>query len=625
MLNIRHVPVGETLTLTRAPEAGRVQLWEADGVSTGVVRFASSAVPCVVYPEWWGAVTGDAVAANQGPIRQALLSLTARGGTVELGPGTYYCTDTLELLVPGCGSVYTITLKGTGNRSTVLMLSNASPTNGRFLSYNNTGGSQHRLDLQGLSIEQSATASVELVSWHSAVGIYCAGGPRESFWRDLYVATFTTGIELHDLWNNVYEHVLVYRCLNGVTVAGYHNNTDWRLLSLYKCGSSAGEGVGMSCVSAVSLRLTHFNAEEMKCNGLVLENCRGVVVQSAHFEGFTNARAIALRGLTGSPLADTQAWTEAVVIDGCYFWNALGVHISSGVRQVEMCQCVFSSGYPSGGYVGYNSQYGLAVASGTSLLYVEAIEYHDNAWLLAGAPTLHFSASWYPAFLERGRRLAPGAEPGGTGFTYQYGEIVWNRESAAPRGWQCIASGTTGTLAGVTGSITSGTNTLVVSTLSGLRTGQLLSIAGAGAAGAALLAQVILVNETTLTLYLSPNASTTVAGAAVSYSAPSWAVLGDQEQSVDYAASITPDFALGSLVRVGTLTGNVTINNPTNPPANGERVRFYFLTDGTGRTLTWDTNYRAATTSITANHRVILEFVSVDSVWYQVGTAQELS
>jgi hypothetical protein len=86
-------------------------------------------------------------------------------------------------------------------------------------------------------------------------------------------------------------------------------------------------------------------------------------------------------------------------------------------------------------------------------------------------------------------------------------------------GWVCTTSGTAGTLTGITGDITSGSPTLIVSSNSNnIFVGCFVTVAGAGAAAANLSAQVTAVSGTTITL--NTNAGTTVTGAAVTYTAP---------------------------------------------------------------------------------------------------------
>lgn len=88
----------------------------------------------------------------------------------------------------------------------------------------------------------------------------------------------------------------------------------------------------------------------------------------------------------------------------------------------------------------------------------------------------------------------------------------------------CMTAGTGGTLAGVTGGITSGQPTLVVNDASNIFVGAYLAVAGAGlAAGTRVIAKA------GNTLTLSGNAASTVAGAAVTYAAPAFKGFGAVE------------------------------------------------------------------------------------------------
>jgi hypothetical protein len=99
-----------------------------------------------------------------------------------------------------------------------------------------------------------------------------------------------------------------------------------------------------------------------------------------------------------------------------------------------------------------------------------------------------------------------------------------------------------------------------------------------------------------------------------------------QIQTIAYAASITPDIALGDAIEVGTLTGNITINNAANVQA-GAPFLFLLRTDSTARTLTWGANYRIAADSlriISASARVIVQFFPVSAtLYYQDGNPVE--
>ncbi|MEW5708787.1 MAG: hypothetical protein AB1830_07770 [Pseudomonadota bacterium] len=93
-------------------------------------------------------------------------------------------------------------------------------------------------------------------------------------------------------------------------------------------------------------------------------------------------------------------------------------------------------------------------------------------------------------------------------------------------------------------------------------------------------------------------------------------------QHIAYAPSITPDVRLGERVTVGTLTGNITINAPTNP-RRGARLEFVFAQDGTGnRTITWDVVFKkAADGAGAANQKGATAFLYDGANWVQVGGA----
>jgi hypothetical protein len=93
-------------------------------------------------------------------------------------------------------------------------------------------------------------------------------------------------------------------------------------------------------------------------------------------------------------------------------------------------------------------------------------------------------------------------------------------------------------------------------------------------------------------------------------------------QSVPYAPSITPDAALGERVIVGTLSGNLTINTPTNSRTGG-MLTFSFAQDPTGgRTITWNAAFKkAADGAGTANQKGATTFVYDGANWVQVSGA----
>jgi hypothetical protein len=103
----------------------------------------------------------------------------------------------------------------------------------------------------------------------------------------------------------------------------------------------------------------------------------------------------------------------------------------------------------------------------------------------------------------------------------------------------------------------------------------------------------------------------------------------DAVQSIAYAATITPDVQGGDYVKVGTLTGNITINNPVMAEGgtipSGARLTLDLTQDGTGsRTVTLGNAFAAGqyVASTAANARDIVEFRYDGTQWNLVNVTK---
>ncbi len=96
----------------------------------------------------------------------------------------------------------------------------------------------------------------------------------------------------------------------------------------------------------------------------------------------------------------------------------------------------------------------------------------------------------------------------------------------------------------------------------------------------------------------------------------------DLIQSPAYAASLTIDPNQGQIINVGTLTGNITINAPSNPQV-GQRLTLNYTQDATGaRTVTYASVFLASTLSAgTAGQKASQNFIYDGTNWIQSGGA----
>jgi hypothetical protein len=98
-------------------------------------------------------------------------------------------------------------------------------------------------------------------------------------------------------------------------------------------------------------------------------------------------------------------------------------------------------------------------------------------------------------------------------------------------------------------------------------------------------------------------------------------------QTISYASSITPDLSNGCFIRVGQLTGNITVQNPTHT-SNGMIMLIKFNNNSQGaKTITWGSEFtNVPYTSISQSKQAIVMFIRVDTgAWNQVGTVQEFN
>lgn len=93
-------------------------------------------------------------------------------------------------------------------------------------------------------------------------------------------------------------------------------------------------------------------------------------------------------------------------------------------------------------------------------------------------------------------------------------------------------------------------------------------------------------------------------------------------QTPVYAASYTPDPYNGEVVLM-TLTGAITVNNPTTAPYPGQRMTFVFVQDATGgRVVTWGSLFKQNwTPTTTASRRNTISFVYDGTNWQQISSA----
>lgn len=126
-----------------------------------------------------------------------------------------------------------------------------------------------------------------------------------------------------------------------------------------------------------------------------------------------------------------------------------------------------------------------------------------------------------------------------------------------------------------------------------------LTLAGSASPGSATIGNLVLWNATTADLFSDAgfaasdinrlSQSQTVSGVKTHTAATR-----GTPSSVSYSASLTLDFSAANNFEIGALTGNITINNPSNLTA-GQSGVITLVQDGTGgRTVSWGSYFKFA-------------------------------
>ena len=180
--------------------------------------------------------------------------------------------------------------------------------------------------------------------------------------------------------------------------------------------------------------------------------------------------------------------------------------------------------YPFFNYKGRNSNHVINNNEFNDLTYLfyGASDYTYLGQLIGQGNTINNVANinhpsfptFFQGYTNEAGNITIYAEDIPTGGTWLRGDRILDKTPTAGgvEGWVCTSSGTLGTLASVTGSITTGSTTLNVNDATQLAVGQFITIAGVTGTK-----RIVYLEGTTVTIDSSSNA--TVSGAAIAYSA----------------------------------------------------------------------------------------------------------
>ena len=634
-----------TVTIEGTVIAGRYTIFA--GASTTPVKFgaadAYTKTP-VIYPEWFGAA-GDYFQGTPGDnttyagtddlaaLDKAIASLQVHGGTIDMGESFFGISGPWEVFLSTLDSADRVTIMGNfdNNRNAAIILDNGDADEAA-ISYDNSGGGGHILSLKNLFIYSTATIS-EGTAWHDGTGVLIKDGRVEI--DNLNVRGFTECVDADGASYSFIRRSRFKLCMEGVTIDDPMTPFLIERNDFQDCANAGtpANGWGLKIIRASGGTINSNEFASSASVGLECESCRGVSIVGNNFETFESSRAIRIRGnQTDTEYSDIENWSTGVDISGNRCWNARCIQIEDGAGWITIDGNTMINNYPD------SATQLKAVASGSNSinaslsdpLTVMNINYtSNNHWLHDVEPTLHRSSGFGHAFTKDGYSMFTSIASRGT---FEAADIIYNRSNPSFK-WIFDKYGTFGTLnsGATTGSVATGIDTqlLILSDMTGIYPGVAVTIAGAGVASANLDVIIGGCTDSDKECEFFPAASTTVAAAAISYNAPLYTLSGMdlQAQAVAFASTIDIDLTDGAYVIVGELTGAITINAPSGETI-GQHFWIHLDTDGTGRTPTFNAEYKTTISAvqINANKTKIVEFVVIDGTHHnQVGTPVEIT
>jgi hypothetical protein len=552
------IAVGKTLTINGTLDAGEYQIFSG----AGTVTVQNS----IIYPEWWGG-KGDDSTDNTTAIQAAINNLGV-GRTVYLGQGTWRFGSQITWPVATLNSYQSFICKG-------------------VMAYTGTdAGSAIKIGTLGT---QGSHITFEIY-------LYDANG---STW-----STDKKGVELLSV-NNVDGTI-------GVGKTSYSGGFKY---GLYIYGGSSDS------VSYGNFYLRYF-----------YDNWHGVHIGDDVSSGWANENnfyggSFSTSASVSRPIGDAE-WTGSMHVyndqnnnkfygpsfesDNIeYFFYNNGLYTTLFSPRMEGTPKYRLYNDTGGSYLSYYISY-LSTSFDPSYNMVDLTQ---TAMILGDRVNSPF-----------GRKRRSWGHTGSTiEGTFFRGDILalYNPSYGSNFLYSNLRTGTTSTETPASDAVTDGaTNVISMSDASAYHSGQYVTIS-AGFPSSSTAYRIIDVTDTSISVDNGSgtvvNSTSSATGVTVGFYTPDWQLLlknvtNNVPQVLSYhATTMSIDFKSGDVCTV-TATGNLKLNNPSNIVA-GKTYYFKIIanTGGAAVTISYDTYYKAATTSLTNGKSIVLEFVATST------------
>ena len=265
-----------------------------------------------------------------------------------------------------------------------------------------------------------------------------------------------------------------------------------------------------------SSKIINFDSEAgSKGVGLILEGCHSINVDSLYFENYVDGNPINIKGY--GDLSSLNNFSTDITISNARFYNCSTrpVYLYRGVRNLKIENCFNEFNYDTEKPITNNSNDFISLQGSLDrefCKYYSSISVLDNTFLDESQINRVFQDGYAPCFIHNGNVYLGGNNLKYYSPTYERGTTLIHAY-ANPVTRQFVKnSGSYGTLSGITGSTTNGSNIVNVNDTLNIIPGTYLNIGS--------LERVKVLSKTNNRIVISKTSNITQSNVSITYSEP---------------------------------------------------------------------------------------------------------
>lgn len=465
--------------------------------------------------------TGDGITDDYASIFEAVEYCNQNKKTLYFPKGIYLLGSTIDFtnlsyVYDGCDNRFTFRMKGDDASNTILK---AKTGVNKILYYNPSDKTKYKKfiisDLSFQSEEEYDDYTTRAKC--SAIKLLCSPNCEIN---NVQMIGLEEGIHLKYCWltklNNVYMSRMTRGIhLDGTDDGGVIGQADHLFIQNIGVGGWTLE-FGLKISSSKSSKIINFDSEAGSSgNGIILEGCHSIDVDTGYIENFGNAEPIKVKGLL--PLDSLNKFSTDIRIKGFRFYNCSTrpIILNIGVHNLTVEDCFNEFNYTVNNPITNNADQFIGLASDDADYrghYYRNISVVNNTMVDDNQLDLAFMERYGIHFKNNGITYVANSNYGYYSPTYQRGTILVELHKTPITRKFVSKSGSYGTLSGVTGTTTANSNIVAVNNTTDIIPGTYISIGE--------FERVMVLSKTDNRIVVSRVASSNQTDVAINYEPP---------------------------------------------------------------------------------------------------------